>query len=89
MRSTLSFSILLSWAPAEIFVWGGSSPKNVPHKDNKGPPHDEKGPHVGDKDKIVLKRPPYTDWFFYSPPPCGRQCLLLINSFSYIILNSN
>ena len=53
---------LQSWAPAEIFVGGGASPKKGPHyevKSSKKAPQNEKN---------VAKRPPYEEKVAKRPP---------------------
>ena len=69
---------LQSWAPAEIFVGGGASPKRSPHhevKSSKKAPKNEK--NVANRppyEEKVAKRPPIEPQNFFSFS-CGRPCL--------------
>ena len=57
-------------------------PAYGPHKEKKGPPHGEKGPHNVQKNPLGKKFPESGERLQLSPPPPERPCMTLLQYYN-------
>ena len=57
-------------------------PAYGPHKEKKGPPHGEKGPHNVKKNPLGKKFPERGERLLLSPPPPERPCMALLQYYN-------